>query len=73
MNAIQKAAVEKSRLHIPILFGLDVIRGFRTDFPVPLGMSTTWDPVLVEKAACVTVWIAPSSVAGSQAQFEIRE
>jgi beta-glucosidase len=53
VNAIQKAAVEKSRLHIPILFGLDVIHGFRTDFPVPLGMSTTWDPVLVEKASRV--------------------
>jgi beta-glucosidase len=53
VNAIQKAAVEKSRLHIPILFGLDVIHGFRTDFPVPLGMSATWDPVLVEKAARV--------------------
>jgi beta-glucosidase len=51
VNAIQKAAVEKSRLHIPILFGLDVIHGFRTDFPVPLGMSATWDPALVEKVA----------------------
>jgi beta-glucosidase len=51
VNAIQKAAVEKSRLHIPILFGLDVIHGFRTGFPVPLGMSATWDPALVEKVA----------------------
>jgi beta-glucosidase len=51
LNAIQKAAVEKSRLHIPILFGQDVIHGFRTDFPVPLGMSATWDPGLVEKSA----------------------
>src|SRR5439155_10870794 len=54
VNAIQKAAVEKSRLHIPILFGLDVIHGFRTGFPVPLGLSATWDPALVEKASRVS-------------------
>jgi len=51
VNSIQKAAVEKSRLHIPLLFGLDVIHGFRTTFPVPLGMAATWDPALVERAA----------------------
>ncbi len=51
INRVQRAAVEKSRLHIPVLFGLDVIHGFRTDFPVPLAMSATWDPALVEKAA----------------------
>ncbi len=53
INAVQKAAVEKSRLHIPVLFGLDVIHGFRTTFPVPLGMAATWDPELVERAARV--------------------
>src|SRR5271167_2207280 len=37
-NAMQKIAVEKSRLHIPLLFGLDIIHGFRTEFPVPLAM-----------------------------------
>jgi len=52
-NEMQKIAVEKSRLHIPLLFGLDVIHGFRTEFPVPLGMSATWDPALVEQAARV--------------------
>src|SRR5271166_5471404 len=52
-NAMQKIAVEKSRLHIPLLFGLDVIHGFRTEFPVPLAMSATWDPALVESAARV--------------------
>src|SRR5207247_3048349 len=51
INAVQKAAVEKSRLHVPVLFGLDVIHGFRTTFPVPLGMAATWDPELVERAA----------------------
>jgi len=52
-NAMQKIAVEKSRLHIPLLFGLDIIHGFRTEFPVPLAMSATWDPALVEQAAHV--------------------
>lgn len=49
----QRIAVEKSRLHIPILFGLDVIHGFRTEFPIPLGLASTWDPEIVEKAARV--------------------
>jgi beta-glucosidase len=52
-NIYQHLAVEKSRLHIPILFGLDVIHGFRTEFPVPLALASTWDPVLVEQAARV--------------------
>lgn len=52
-NAMQKIAVEESRLHIPLLFGLDVIHGFRTEFPVPLAMSATWDTALVEQAARV--------------------
>ncbi len=52
-NAYQHIAVEKSRLHIPIVFGLDVIHGFRTEFPIPLGLASTWDPVLVEQAARV--------------------
>ena len=47
INSVQKAAVENSRLHIPVIFGLDVIHGFRTGFPVPLAMSATWDPALV--------------------------
>jgi len=53
INAVQKSAVEKSRLHIPVLFGLDVIHGFRTTFPVPLGMSAAWNPQLVERASRV--------------------
>jgi len=52
-NAFQRIAVEQSRLHIPLLFGLDVIHGFRTEFPIPLGLASTWNPVLVEKAARV--------------------
>ena len=52
-NAYQRIALEKSRLKIPIIFGLDVIHGFRTVFPVPLAMASTWDPLLVEQAARV--------------------
>jgi beta-glucosidase len=50
-NALQKLAVEKSRLHIPLVFALDVIHGYRTIFPVPLAMSATWDPSMVERAS----------------------
>jgi beta-glucosidase len=53
LNEYQHIAVEKSRLHIPLLFGLDVLHGFRTEFPIPLGMASTWDPALVEKASRV--------------------
>jgi beta-glucosidase len=53
INTYQHIAVEKSRLHIPILFGLDVIHGFKTEFPIPLGLASTWDPSIVEKAARV--------------------
>jgi len=50
-NGYQKETVEGSRLHIPILFGLDVIHGFRTTFPIPLGLSSSWDADLAERAA----------------------
>jgi beta-glucosidase len=49
--AFQRAAVEKSRLHIPLLFGADVIHGYRTIYPQPLGLAATFDPALVEKVA----------------------
>jgi len=52
-NAFQRIAIEKSRLRIPIVFGLDVIHGFRTEFPIPLGLASTWDPEIVQKAARV--------------------
>lgn len=60
-NAYQHIAVEKSRLHIPILFGEDVIHGFRTEFPIPLALASTWDPDLVEKAARVAAQEASAS------------
>jgi beta-glucosidase len=50
-NALQKAAVEESRLKIPLIFGRDVIHGYRTIFPIPLGQSATFNPALVEQAA----------------------
>ncbi len=50
-NHFQHAAVEKSRLHIPMLFGADVIHGFRTIFPVPLATSASWDPELIAELA----------------------
>lgn len=53
INAYQRIAIEKTRLHIPLLFSLDVLHGFRTDFPIPLGLASTWDPSIVEKAARV--------------------
>ncbi len=50
INRLQHIAVDKSRLHIPILFGFDVIHGYRTVFPVPLAMASSWDPSVEEQA-----------------------
>jgi beta-glucosidase len=50
-NHYQHIAMEKARLHIPILFGMDVIHGYRTTFPAPLGLSCSWDAKLVEGVA----------------------
>jgi beta-glucosidase len=50
INRLQRIAVEKSRLHIPILFAYDVIHGYRTVFPVPLAMASSWDPSVEEAA-----------------------
>lgn len=51
IRAYQQAAVEKSRLHIPLLFGADVIHGYRTIYPVPLGLAASFDPALVTSLA----------------------
>lgn len=48
---VQKQAVEESRLGIPLLFGMDVIHGYETVFPIPLGLSCTWDMNAIEKSA----------------------
>jgi beta-glucosidase len=49
----QKIAVEESRLKIPLLFGFDVIHGYKNVFPMPIGMAATWDPALVERAQAI--------------------
>ncbi|HRO83552.1 MAG TPA: beta-glucosidase BglX [Niabella sp.] len=51
IKAIQKISVEESRLKIPLLFGMDVIHGYETTFPIPLGISATWDMAAIEKSA----------------------
>jgi len=50
-NHFQHAAVDNTRLHIPLLFGADVIHGFRTIFPVPLATASSWDPALISELA----------------------
>jgi beta-glucosidase len=49
INRLQHLAVEKSRLHIPLIFGYDVIHGFRTIYPVPIALAASWDPAQAEK------------------------
>ncbi|WP_295713293.1 beta-glucosidase BglX [Mucilaginibacter sp.] len=51
VRAVQDVATKNSRLHIPLIFGLDVIHGHRTIFPIPLGMSATWDMGLIKQSA----------------------
>jgi beta-glucosidase len=60
-NAFQRVALEKSRLRIPLIFGLDIIHGYRTEFPIPLGLAATWDPELVQRAARVAAREASAS------------
>jgi beta-glucosidase len=52
-NAIQRRAMEKSRLGIPILFGFDTIHGIKTVYPIPLAQACSWNPALVTQAAAV--------------------
>lgn len=51
IKAVQKVALEKSRLKIPLIFGMDVIHGYETTFPIPLGLSASWDMNLIKKAS----------------------
>jgi len=48
---VQRVAVEQSRLKIPLIFGMDVIHGYQTVFPIPLGLSCTWDMQAIERSA----------------------
>ncbi len=67
INRWQHIAVDESRLHIPVLFGLDVIHGYRTIFPDPLAMASSWDPKMVEAAQ--TVAAREARAAGIQWTF----
>jgi beta-glucosidase len=51
MRKLQELAIKESRLHIPLMFGYDVIHGHRTIFPVPLGLSASWDLQAIEQSA----------------------
>ncbi|MBK8494296.1 MAG: beta-glucosidase BglX [Chitinophagaceae bacterium] len=51
IKEVQKLAVEKSRLKIPLIFGMDVIHGYETVFPIPLGLSCSWDMGLIKRSA----------------------
>lgn len=51
IKEVQKLAVEKSRLKIPLIFGMDVIHGYETVFPIPLGLSCSWDMDLIKRSA----------------------
>ena len=53
LNKLQKIAVKESRLGIPLTFGYDVIHGYRVTFPIPLGLSCSWEPSLLERAQSV--------------------
>jgi beta-glucosidase len=52
-NQLQHVAVEESRLKIPVLLGFDVIHGYRTIFPIPLGEASSWDPSLAERSTSI--------------------
>src|SRR5687768_13503392 len=52
-NELQRVAVNESRLKIPMVFGFDVIHGYRTVFPIPLGEAATWDPAALERSAAI--------------------
>lgn len=62
VNALQRAAVDGSRLKIPLIFAFDVIHGYRTVFPIPLGEAASWDPAAAERSAAIAA--AESRAAG---------
>ncbi|NLI88762.1 MAG: beta-glucosidase BglX [Bacteroidales bacterium] len=64
---VQKVAVEESRLHIPLIFGYDVIHGYKTIFPIPLGEAASWDMEAIEKSARVAA--IEASAAGQHWTF----
>ncbi|MBN1482577.1 glycosyl hydrolase, partial [candidate division KSB1 bacterium] len=60
VNKVQKIAAEESRLGIPLIIGRDVIHGYRTIFPIPLGLAATWNPELVEMGSRIAALEARS-------------
>jgi len=67
VNKLQRAVMERSRLKIPVIVGADVIHGYRTVFPIPLGMASAWDPAAVETASSVAA--AEAAAAGIRWTF----
>ena len=61
INELQAVAVNESRLGIPIIFGRDVVHGFKTIFPIPLGLAATWNPQLVKSGARIAAMEATSA------------
>ena len=61
INRLQHVAVEQSRLHIPLLFGYDVIHGFRTIYPIPLALASSWDPSTEQRAQTMAALEARSN------------
>jgi beta-glucosidase len=61
VNELQRIAVHESRLGIPLLVGRDVIHGFKTVFPIPLGQAASWNPKLVEEGARIAALEAAST------------
>ncbi|MEH6585153.1 MAG: glycoside hydrolase family 3 N-terminal domain-containing protein [Halioglobus sp.] len=61
VNELQRIAVQESRLGIPLLIGRDVVHGFKTIFPIPLGQAASWDPDIVERGAAIAAAEAASA------------
>ncbi|MBD3322910.1 MAG: beta-glucosidase [Chitinivibrionales bacterium] len=61
LNELQRIAAKESRLGIPVLHGRDVIHGFRTIFPIPLGLAATWDKAAIEKSCAIAAKEAMSA------------
>jgi beta-glucosidase len=59
-NDVQRIAVERSRLGIPLIFGLDIIHGYSTIYPIPLAMASSWDPEMAKRAASMAAAEASS-------------
>ena len=55
VNKLQKEAMKNSRLHIPLIFARDVIHGFKTIFPIPLGQAASWNLALIEQGARIAL------------------